>query len=419
MRISTFGNVLANRRSFLKSALLAAGAGALGAPLVQAAGPSQALGIGLPLIVCELLPAQNAEEKAKLEMRRSFEANNGKTMIEWMNDLKSKDPSVVEFAVANLKFYGQDARDASREMIKFAARGQVHDVSLRVNAIISLGFIGFYDNDVKDGINVLTSALGDNQEIVRYQAAVALRRLAANAYPATAALISAMKTSNSWEVRRAAAATLGIVARQNPVDKGFDRGAYSALIERLTMNEGLGDIAQEVRMEAIIALIRFGLPGSLVDRDREKRALASQASRTKQAPKVKIWAHVALWMLERGPGQNGLGRVGQQHLAAIAGFLKNPDLQAREHAVRALGVIGPDAGSRVPDLIDVLEDKNPGIVVLACAALSSMGDAARPALPALERLNRHTDPDVRDTARQAIEKIKEKPKVIDSPVKSR
>jgi HEAT repeat protein len=358
------------------------------------------------------LRAQGPQDKAKLEMKRSFEANNGKTMIEWMNDLKSKDPSVVEYAVANLKFYEQEARDASKDMIKFA---KARDVSLRVNAIISLGFIGFRDSDLQEGINTLGQALHDSQEIVRYQAAVALRRLDAQAYPATGALINALRNSNSWEVRRAAAATLGIVARQNPVDRGFDRGAFSALVESLS------DMAGEVRMEATIALIRFGVPGSLADRSREKQALTTLALNSRQPPKVTIWSHVALWMLDRStPGQSSSSRAGQQHLVAIAKLLKSTDLQAREHAVRALGVIGPDAGSHVPELIDVLQDKNPGIVVLACAALASMGDVAKSALPVLEPMSqRHPDDGVREAARLAAEKIKEKHKVVEVPEKKR
>jgi HEAT repeat protein len=364
------------------------------------------------LLLPAALLAHGPQDKAKLEMKRSVEPINGKTMLEWMNDLKSKDPSVVKNAIVNLKAYGQEARDASKDLVKFASptKTKVQDVSLRVNAIISLGFIGFRDSDLQEGVGVLRDALHDSQEIVRYQAAVALRRLQAKAYPATPDLMFAMQTSTSRDVRRAAAAALGIVARENPVDKGFDSRAFTALLERLTMNSGAGDIDQEVRMEAIIALIRFGLPGALPDRSREKQALSAQASNSRQAPKVAIWAQVGLWMLDRGTqGQNVPAKTGQQHLATIARFLKNNDLQAREHAVRALGVIGPEAGSHVPDLIDVLEDKNSDIVVLACMALSSMAEVAKEALPVLERMShRHSNPKVREAARQAIETIKEK-----------
>jgi HEAT repeat protein len=363
------------------------------------------------------LLAQDTKEKAKLETKRSFQPINGKTMIEWMNDLKSKDPSVVEYAVANLKVFQQEARDASREIIKFA---KARDTSLKVNAIISLGWIGFYDNDLQEGVNVLTQALHDNQEIVRYQAAVALRGLGPKAYPATGALISTLRNSNSWEVRRAAAATLGLVAKENPLDKGFDRGAFAALVDTLGMNNGQGDSAQEVRMEAIISLIRLGLPGQPADRNKEKQALYTMATSSRQPPKVSIWAHAALWMLDKPTGQNSPYKAGQQHLAAIAKFLKSTDLQSREHAVRALGVIGPDAASRVPDLIDILEDKNPGIVGLTCVALSNMGDAAREALPVLEKMSqRHPDDGVREAARLAVEKIKEKHKVVEASGKQR
>jgi hypothetical protein len=47
-------------------------------------------------------------------------------------------------------------------------------------------------------------------------------------------------------------------------------------------------------------------------------------------------------------------------------------------------------------------------VVLACIALSNLGEAAKEAVPVLETMSqRHPDPDVRDTARQAADRIKE------------
>src|SRR5438552_2290189 len=90
------------------------------------------------------LPVYAQPEKKDVEKKRSAERLNGKSMYEWMKDLKDKDPSVRERAIAALKVYGPEAREAAREIIKAI---NDKDMSLRVNAIITLGFIGMDEKD--------------------------------------------------------------------------------------------------------------------------------------------------------------------------------------------------------------------------------------------------------------------------------
>src|SRR5207237_1900287 len=132
---------------------------------------------------------------------------------EWMNDLKDKDVSVRERAVAALKVYEEEARDAAPLIIKAMSD---QDMSLRVNATITLGFIGMSEKDRSEGVSALKyRVVKDAQGIVRFQAAVALGRLGADAYDAVPSLILASQDIHCWEIRQAAMGALA-TAGWNP-----------------------------------------------------------------------------------------------------------------------------------------------------------------------------------------------------------
>src|SRR5688572_19291989 len=79
------------------------------------------------------------KEVAKPKEISSGTVIGGKTLTDWMNDLKDKDPAVRENGLATLKIYGSSAREASPMIIKLLKDG---DTSVRVNAAIALGLIG-------------------------------------------------------------------------------------------------------------------------------------------------------------------------------------------------------------------------------------------------------------------------------------
>src|SRR5260370_18625534 len=70
------------------------------------------------LVMLAALPVQAQGEKKEIEKKRSAERLNGKSMYDWMKDLREKDPSILERAIAALKVYGPEAREASHEIIK-------------------------------------------------------------------------------------------------------------------------------------------------------------------------------------------------------------------------------------------------------------------------------------------------------------
>src|SRR5438128_1364506 len=93
--------------------------------------------------------AQDPMKSKDVEKRKTSEKVNGKTYYEWVKDLKDKDPSIQEHAVAVLKVYGTMAQDDTKEIVKLLSPTQ-RDVSLKVNAIITLGYIGIHPQYKED-----------------------------------------------------------------------------------------------------------------------------------------------------------------------------------------------------------------------------------------------------------------------------
>jgi HEAT repeat protein len=323
------------------------------------------------------------------DMKKGAQVLDGKTMYEWMMDLReSKDPGVRVRAIHALQFYGKDAREAVATIMKSL---NDPDTSVRVNATIAVGFIGFDAKDLNNGINNLTRLLSpsETQDIVRFQAARALGRLGPDCAPAIPALVNAVKDRRSSEIRGAAAYALGSAGWDN--QKGPDTRAIHALLG------ALNDVCHDVRIEGLFSLIVLGPPVHITDKTAEKRAL--EALVHDKSKVVTIWARVAVMRLDK---------VSQQHLAPIAQLLKDKDLRVRVHAARAFAIMGQDAKSSVKDLISALDDKEPDVLVWDCIALGEMRDAGQEALPKLEGLSGHQDPRVKQAASEAIGKIKAK-----------
>ncbi|HEV3115723.1 MAG TPA: HEAT repeat domain-containing protein [Gemmataceae bacterium] len=349
------------------------------------------------LVMLAALPVQAQGEKKEVEKKRSAERLNGKSMYDWMKDLREKDPSIRERAIAALKVYGPEAREASREIIRAI---NDKDMSLRVNAIITLGFIGMDAKDRQDGINALKGRLlSDTQGIVRFQAASALGRLPkGDAYDAIPELIKASHDLSCWEIRAAAVTALG-QAGFDPAGNGFDLNAFHALLQRAAQ-----DTCVEVRLQAVISLINFGTPGKPADYNTLQGVLKKLRNDEKEHKRVAILARVALMRIRPPEGPQTQKYIDGE-LGPIGKLLRDPELQTRTMAARAIGAVGEKAKSQVPELIDALSDLEPQMVVLTIQALGNIGPAASNSYNALKRLEQNPDPAVRDAVRVALEKI--------------
>jgi HEAT repeat protein len=333
------------------------------------------------------------------EMKKSAQTVDGKTMYEWMKELKDKketrDPGVRVRAIHAVQSYGGEAREAVRDIMRALTDS---DASVRVNAAIALGLIGFDAKDLKDGVSALSRLVvkeTEQQGIVRFQAAKALGRLGPDSAPAIPALVRAITDQTASEIRGAAAYALGSAGWD--IQKGPDPRAIHALVGNETYRSGLHDVCQDVRMESLFSLIVLGPPVQATDKAAEKRAL--EALLHDKSKVVEIWGRVAIMRLDK---------VSSQYLIPIAKHLKDADVRVRVNAARAFAIMGQDAKSSVKDLIYALDDKEPTVIMWACIALGEMRNAAQEALPKLEGLTDHPDARVKQAAAEAISKIKAK-----------
>jgi HEAT repeat protein len=345
----------------------------------------------LTLVLVNPVRSQPADKE--MDRLKANTPVNGKTLLDWEKDLTDKDPSVREEAIHTVMLYGTAARKSVSKIINVLKTDP--DVGLKVNAVIALGYIGFdNEKDQSDSVAALTTLLNSQQGIIRYQAAKALGRIGRPGYPAIPALVNLTRDPTAWEIRRGAAFALGNVGYDLQDPRVPDGRAVNALINILLKR----DDCSEVRVEALYSLIVLGIPYMLQDKSRELAALNGLINNKHQPDKVHIWARVAIMRIEK---------VSEQHLLAIAKYLRSPKLETRIHAARAFDTIGPEAKSRIEDLVDALSDKDPMMLYWTCEALGRMGSLAQKAIPVLQKLLSHPNDGVKAAAKSAITAIME------------
>jgi HEAT repeat protein len=430
--------------------------------------------ISIVLLACLLVvtaaapgDAQDKEKDIVKDGSRIIEVA-GKTLDQWIKELQDSDPSAQETAIRAISNFGEEGRRAAPAIIPFL---RDKDVSLRVNAVITLGAIGLDNRDVINGVGGLQALLRDTQGIVRYQAAMTLGRLGPQAKSALSYLMTVtILDRTSWEIRKAAAYAVGAIGAGDKMNFSDSRAVVA-------LKTALNDPCAQVRLEAILGLSTLGqyidpqeIPNlkpllerrALIDRDKTvmiySRLLLMQYDATYiretnlvpiaqqlQNPdvQVRLQAARALAMLadkakSRIPDliealKDKESLVASAATAALVA-MKNEmtDQQTidigkillygekhyvRCHAAQALGSLGERAKFRVPELIRALQDQNSDVVKTSAMALIEMGDAARPAIPYLKELRNHKDEDVQDAAELAIYGIENPQAVRPKPEK--
>src|SRR5207245_7099480 len=171
--------------------------------------------------------------------------------------------------------------------------------------------------------------LSDNQGIVRFQAARALGRLDKDAYDAVPQLIHAAHDQYCWEIR--AAAVTALSSAGFPPGGGFDLNAFHAMLE-LTR-----DPCVEVRVQSVLSLIRFGTPIKPADYSALRSAYSALTA--DKHKRVMIWARVGLMRILPPEGKETQKTIDKE-LKHIAPLLRDPDLETRTNAARAIAFIG-------------------------------------------------------------------------------
>jgi len=293
----------------------------------------------------------------------------GKTLEQWIAEIKSKDPAICENAIRTIVLFGRKGAKAAPALIDQLSH---RDSSVKGNAAASLGYLSAYmtNADTERAIVRLANRMTDGQSLVAFHAAMALYFFGNQARPVIPQLIAASKDNLTWELRRAATMALGVAGAP---DGKFPQDLHAVL----ALVEASKDHCSVVRLEAVTGLGMCGRPAAESDK---LAVLAALEFRYKKDDddSVRIWAHASYMYID--------GKFSDAHLSAIASFLKSPKMSSRAHAAKALGVIGKEAGAYASKVIDLLEDKEPIAAWTAANALPNMGKNAAEAIPVLTKL---------------------------------
>jgi hypothetical protein len=339
----------------------------------------------------------------------SPDAVAGKSLEDWIKDLKNRDPSVRESALRTLPQFGNTARKAAHEIIDLANNDSL-DVSLRVNACIALMSLSeISPRDRSAAVRALVKRMKtDRQAAVKLQATLALGHFEKDAKEAIPDLIAATKDLSSWEIRQAAIHSLAQVGRDER--NGPNPQATAALLDVLRL-EGWG--CAKVRLEAVVALGSMGQPGDMQMHQRVKRALVGELAQARDRT-IAVWACVSLMLQDK---------LSETYVAEIKKLLKKGDVPTRAHSARALGLVASEVKRQLPakeikDLIKVVinaaKDPDPSVAAMACWALGELSQSFDPGSDAtkfLKELSNDAKLDlyVKEMATAALKSIEGQP----------
>jgi HEAT repeat protein len=331
----------------------------------------------------------------------------GKTFDQWLNELTfghpsyAKDPSKRVTAIqAICAFPAPTAVNAIPKLLGELKRHSGNtpvDLSVRCNLCLALGqLVGSgekFDPKWKgETVTLLTNQLNDQQAILRLRALAALEAIGPEARSAIPAVINyGIRDRVTWEVRCAAASTLGAISHEG--------SAGPSTLVLKSLSDLLGDSAYQVRLAAVHSLSTLGpRPDELQN---YVAALLPIALKDPE-PGLQIWARIAII--------GATNDFAPKYIDGIAEFTGNVDPGIRMQAVQALGTIGDKAKSKIPMLIERLRDADLGVQVSAMWALGRMEAYAINAVGPLEKIA--ADPNLPDhikrSAKDAVDKIKPK-----------
>lgn len=356
--------------------------------------------------------------------------------------LSSNEPETRLQACMALGAIGADAQSALPALVKILGSDPLPGV--RYAAAFAIGGIRVRD---EAAIAALRKAGQSNDKFLRIVAAAALARILpddkAEVTAAVKLLIDGLK-SDSVQLRQASARALQELKSASDI-------VGPALISALKDSDPM------VQHDSLVAIASMGpvmlpqLTTLLKDKDLRRSAAAVLAT-FGPAAKPAVGELVALLddpnldAPTRRELQFTLGQIGPDAAPAVPELIQglaSDQERVRNSAIFALGRIGPAAkaaipaltqletsedpmmrvgslwalvhiqpgdsavvAKAVPELVKSLDSERQMVRAEVARTLASLGAAAKPALPALEKVARQDpDPQVRDTAAKAIEQI--------------
>ncbi len=340
---------------------------------------------------------------------------HGKTLANTVADMRSAgDAALREAAVRSLPLFGPSAREVGAANLMHAMKQDL-DVNVRVAAVdvtpaiaMANGYLGTPDKIYEDGLNALVTAMDSEFYPIRYEAVQSVLGFGQYARVAQPKIIPRLiqqtKTTNSWQLRRVAIASIAVIGQ--PIDVGDpmakpdpDPAAVSAVLELLK-----NDQCAAVRREAASALLVLG-PVSAGQVKTWRTDLEAVIKKEKDKS-VSLWSRTTLVRNDpAGPKAN------EAHLAAIADVLTIPEVAGRLEACQAFAYLAEDGVGKLRELLTTIQnDKEPIVQAAAMQAAATMKSQAAAIVPILTTvLNSSTNTDVRKVAENAIMEVNKKP----------
>jgi HEAT repeat protein len=284
------------------------------------------------------------------------------------------------------------------------------DVGVRAKALYALRHVAIDEGMVPTVVKVVGKKIAvqdklrehrDTQAVIRLEAAITLKRFVLDIKPALFALGEGARDPSAWDIRNAC---LSILWRYATDPKnGSDAGICVEYI--------LAALAQETtfynRLEAIQGLAAVALQnakGATASPKLQAKVIAAlnkyTITRVQGNKPLTIWAYAGLVSLQEGVSSRA-------SLNTLAKFLnKEWPLDVRAQAAQALGFLGKKAEAKVPQLLLLLDEKEPVMVQAGCAALASVGDKSDKVIDALMKILDHKDPATANSAVIALVRLK-------------
>jgi HEAT repeat protein len=385
---------------------------------------------GDPTIISASLLAQAGSEKdlgsflASLRTVAHFSGRGAQALAEQLREMRDAEPDPQRRAAIALILGTLSLDDASAALQLAIDKGNPETRARAASVLYGRG-------ETEKALRVLRQLLDAPDWASRKPAFQTLREIKGVERQAVCPKLIEMLNHPEAETRSEAAATLGQIG---PDEEGA-RALSRALIDKAPevrrsaalaigwhtslpidaapeLSQALADADPEVRTVAAYALvgIRTVAAYSLVGIKSADAALVQALLRTlREEEKSEEYGFHPLTV--RASAIYALGNIGADAKTAIpdlAKELKSPQIMIRTNAARALAKIDPKPDLLVPILVDLLKDRDVWVLGAATEALGRIGPPAKDAVPALRETLKDGRPEVWKPAKQALEKIEGK-----------
>ncbi|MDB5308126.1 MAG: repeat protein [Gemmataceae bacterium] len=342
-------------------------------------------------------------------------AVNGKPMSEFIREAGDADPAIREMALRALPGFGPTAQKAAGKLILWHMDGSNEkDPGVRAAAFEAAGVLGFdTDTDTREAIRILFTAAdkGVVGGSTRLHAIQTLAKFGAKAETAIGYLVGENMTRDpAYETRRSIANTLGWIgihehagpsprvlhclttvliqdksaavrleAYQSLVMLGppyLPREAGAPLLKNIKNPAQIPKVDDKLVATYVAAIKRRLGPYKAEPGDKEKESPTGLVERDRQ---VEIFARLALMRLD--PKE-----INDENMTGIAKYIVGRDTGPKLMALSALGFMGEGAARKLDDVCRGMLDDDATVASAAVSTLVAMGQAAKPAVPLIEKL---------------------------------